>query len=79
MAVDKLGDKIDIHSGGIDLSFPHHDNEIARELSPPSHLFQVCIIIGVPILGPFPQLNIDMRRKSLTSQLFRKRGIFLSW
>lgn len=31
MAVDKLGDKIDIHSGGIDLSFPHHDNEIARE------------------------------------------------
>ena len=39
MAVDKLGDKIDIHSGGIDLSFPHHDNEIAREHSFPSHLF----------------------------------------
>lgn len=33
MAVDKLGDRIDIHSGGIDLSFPHHDNEIARESS----------------------------------------------
>ena len=31
MAVDRLGDSIDIHSGGIDLSFPHHDNEIARE------------------------------------------------
>ncbi len=31
MAVDKLGDRIDIHSGGIDLSFPHHDNEIARK------------------------------------------------
>ncbi|KAF6238602.1 hypothetical protein HO173_003108 [Letharia columbiana] len=30
MAVDKLGDRIDIHSGGIDLSFPHHDNEIAQ-------------------------------------------------
>lgn len=35
MAVDKLGDRIDIHSGGIDLSFPHHDNEIARESSGP--------------------------------------------
>ena len=31
MAVDKLGEQIDIHSGGIDLCFPHHDNEIARE------------------------------------------------
>ena len=39
MAVDKLGDRIDIHSGGIDLSFPHHDNEIARELFSPRHLF----------------------------------------
>ncbi|KAF8437431.1 tRNA synthetases class I (C) catalytic domain-containing protein [Terfezia claveryi] len=26
----KPGGKIDIHSGGIDLAFPHHDNEIAQ-------------------------------------------------
>lgn len=39
MAVDKLGERIDIHSGGIDLSFPHHDNEIARESSSPSRFF----------------------------------------
>lgn len=25
-----LGDKIDIHGGGIDLRFPHHENEIAQ-------------------------------------------------
>ena len=25
-----LGDTIDIHAGGMDLSFPHHDNEIAQ-------------------------------------------------
>jgi cysteinyl-tRNA synthetase len=25
-----LGDKIDIHAGGIDLVFPHHENEIAQ-------------------------------------------------
>lgn len=30
MASDKLGKQIDIHSGGIDLAFPHHDNELAQ-------------------------------------------------
>ena len=30
MASDKLGDEMDIHSGGIDLAFPHHDNELAQ-------------------------------------------------
>lgn len=30
MCSDKLGSQADIHSGGIDLAFPHHDNEIAQ-------------------------------------------------
>ncbi|QRV94275.1 cysteinyl-tRNA synthetase [Ceratobasidium sp. AG-Ba] len=30
MASAILGDGMDIHSGGIDLTFPHHDNEIAQ-------------------------------------------------
>ncbi|CAB4253832.1 similar to Saccharomyces cerevisiae YNL247W Cysteinyl-tRNA synthetase [Maudiozyma barnettii] len=30
MASDILGSEIDIHSGGIDLAFPHHDNELAQ-------------------------------------------------
>lgn len=30
MASDILGENIDIHSGGIDLCFPHHDNELAQ-------------------------------------------------
>lgn len=30
MASDVLGKQIDIHSGGIDLAFPHHDNELAQ-------------------------------------------------
>lgn len=30
MASEVLGGKVDIHSGGIDLAFPHHDNEIAQ-------------------------------------------------
>jgi cysteinyl-tRNA synthetase len=30
MASAKLGRQMDIHSGGIDLAFPHHDNELAQ-------------------------------------------------
>lgn len=30
MASSRLGKQMDIHSGGIDLAFPHHDNEIAQ-------------------------------------------------
>src|SRR6201995_1589781 len=30
MAMHYLGETIDIHTGGIDLSFPHHENEIAQ-------------------------------------------------
>lgn len=30
MSTDLLGDTVDIHSGGIDLIFPHHENEIAQ-------------------------------------------------
>lgn len=30
MAKKFLGDQIDIHHGGIDLTFPHHENEIAQ-------------------------------------------------
>lgn len=30
MASAILGERADIHSGGIDLKFPHHDNEIAQ-------------------------------------------------
>lgn len=30
MASSKLGQQMDIHSGGVDLAFPHHDNELAQ-------------------------------------------------
>ncbi|CAG8433398.1 8116_t:CDS:10 [Ambispora gerdemannii] len=29
-ALEILGENMDIHSGGIDLAFPHHDNELAQ-------------------------------------------------
>lgn len=30
MASDIFGETLDIHTGGVDLKFPHHDNEIAQ-------------------------------------------------
>src|SRR3982751_5971220 len=30
MAIKYLGDTLDIHAGGVDLIFPHHENEIAQ-------------------------------------------------
>lgn len=30
MASAVCGDSLDIHTGGVDLKFPHHDNEIAQ-------------------------------------------------
>lgn len=30
MASNILGSSIDIHTGGVDLKFPHHDNELAQ-------------------------------------------------
>ncbi len=33
MAMAYLGETLDIHTGGIDLAFPHHENEIAQSRS----------------------------------------------
>ena len=30
MGIEHLGDRVDIHTGGVDLVFPHHENEIAQ-------------------------------------------------
>ena len=30
MANELLGPTVDIHAGGVDLTFPHHENEIAQ-------------------------------------------------
>jgi cysteinyl-tRNA synthetase len=33
MAIQYLGDTLDLHAGGVDLVFPHHENEIAQSES----------------------------------------------
>ena len=39
MATKYLGDTIDIHAGGQDLTFPHHENEIAQSEAKTGHVF----------------------------------------
>jgi len=39
MAIRYLGETLDIHAGGIDLIFPHHENEIAQSESLTGKLF----------------------------------------
>lgn len=39
MAMKYLGDTIDIHTGGVDLTFPHHENEIAQSEAATGHPF----------------------------------------
>jgi cysteinyl-tRNA synthetase len=39
MAMKYLGNPIDIHAGGIDLVFPHHENEIAQSEAATGQLF----------------------------------------
>jgi cysteinyl-tRNA synthetase len=33
MAIEYLGETLDIHAGGVDLIFPHHENEIAQSVA----------------------------------------------
>lgn len=39
MSMDQLGDHFDIHGGGLDLQFPHHENEIAQSECATGHRF----------------------------------------
>ncbi len=39
MAMKYLGETLDIHAGGVDLAFPHHENEIAQSEAATGHPF----------------------------------------
>src|SRR5258708_4252582 len=57
MAMKYLGETLDIHTGGVDLTFPHHENEIAQSEA----------ITGKPFAKYWlhsEHLNIDMQKMS---------------
>lgn len=63
MAKDNLGETFDIHGGGLDLIFPHHENEIAQSR---------CAHHGAPLAkywmhNGFLTINSDKMSKSLNN------------
>ena len=60
MAMDLLGEQFDIHGGGRDLIFPHHENEIAQSQAATEKPFA-----NVWIHGGFLQIDKEKMSKSL--------------
>lgn len=61
-----LGDKIDIHGGGIDLQFPHHENENAQSCAMGNDLAKYWMHNG------FIKINDEKMSKSLGNTLLVK-------
>lgn len=60
MAREFLGDIIDIHGGGLDLVFPHHENERAQSEALLNHIF-----VRYWMHNGFVQINKEKMSKSL--------------
>jgi cysteinyl-tRNA synthetase len=60
MATHCLGDHFDIHGGGMDLMFPHHENEIAQSEAATGHTF-----VNVWMHNGFVQVDEQKMSKSL--------------
>src|SRR5688572_12561734 len=57
MSMDLLGETFDIHTGAVDLIFPHHENEIAQSEGATGHPFVRYWVHG-------EHLNIDQQKMS---------------
>ncbi len=60
MSVSLLGDHFDLHGGGMDLKFPHHENEIAQTCAACGSAF-----VNVWMHNGFVRLNDEKMSKSL--------------
>jgi cysteinyl-tRNA synthetase len=59
MSMKFLGDRFDIHTGGNDLKFPHHEDEIAQSEGAIGHQ-----VVGIWIHGGFLQMSGQKMSKS---------------
>jgi len=67
MAMARLGDQIDIHGGGSDLIFPHHENEIAQSESYSGHVPFVRYWLHTGMLSLPPKVEDDQPEKMSSS------------
>ena len=70
MSVDLLGSHFDIHGGGMDLKFPHHENEIAQTCAACDSQF-----VNVWMHNGFVRVDDEKMSKSL-GNFFTVRDVF---
>ncbi|MCC8964561.1 cysteine--tRNA ligase [Bradyrhizobium sp. Pear76] len=74
MAWKHLGEKFDIHGGGIDLVFPHHENELAQTCC----AFHTDRMANVWMHNGFLQIESEKMSKSL-GNFFTIRDLLADW
>ncbi|MEZ4288245.1 MAG: cysteine--tRNA ligase [Polyangiales bacterium] len=70
MSMKHLGPTLDLHGGGIDLVFPHHENEIAQSEAATGKTFSTCWMHN-----GFVEVNKEKMSKSL-GNFFTARQLF---
>lgn len=65
MSAHHLGQRFDIHGGGQDLQFPHHENEIAQSEAAHSHNGEPCQMVNYWMHNGFVRVDDEKMSKSL--------------
>jgi cysteinyl-tRNA synthetase len=65
MSSHHLGERFDIHGGGQDLQFPHHENEIAQSEAAHSHDSKPCQMVNYWMHNGFVRVDDEKMSKSL--------------
>src|SRR5450830_101069 len=65
MSSHYLGEHFDIHGGGQDLQFPHHENEIAQSEAAHSHDGKLCQMVNYWMHNGFVRVDDEKMSKSL--------------
>lgn len=65
MSAHHLGEHFDIHGGGQDLQFPHHENEIAQSEAAHSHNGKTCQMVNYWMHNGFVRVDDEKMSKSL--------------
>lgn len=72
MAMKYLGETLDIHAGGVDLAFPHHENEIAQSEGATGHLFSKVWLHGEHLLVEGQKMSKSLGNFYTLRDLFAK-------
>jgi cysteinyl-tRNA synthetase len=70
MAMKYLGETLDIHSGGVDLTFPHHENEIAQSEAATGKPFARCWLHAEHLLVDHEKMSKSVGNIATPRELF---------